>query len=86
MRLTWFTAFNALFEVSLRRNHVSSHHVYDDDLGGTHDKHQKIVITLSANSYASRWRFPGQILGLIVVGRVLTRSVVDVRLVCLFGG
>jgi len=39
--------------------HVSSHHVYNDDLGGTHDKHQKIVMTLSANSYASRVAFSG---------------------------
>ena len=58
-RFTWFTAFNALFEVSLRRGHVSSHHVDDDDPSGTHDKHQKIVITLSANSYASRVAFSG---------------------------
>jgi len=44
-------------------HHVSSHHVYSDDLGGTHDKHQKIVITLSANSYASRVAFSGANLG-----------------------
>ena len=38
---------------------VSSHHVYDNDLDGTHDKHQKIVITVTANSFTRRVAFSG---------------------------
>jgi len=60
IRLMLLIAFKALLDVSLRRTVSFFHQIHGTK---THDRHQRVVITLSANSYISFCAFSGAVLG-----------------------